>query len=52
MVNFRGGNIEKMVAYLRKIWTEIIVEVTTYPYGKFVHIFGSQGECNRIMGSQ
>ena len=33
MVNFRVENIEKTVAYLRKIGTEIIDEVTTYPYG-------------------
>lgn len=38
MVNFRVENIEKTVAYLRKIGTEIINEVTTYPYGEFVHI--------------
>jgi predicted enzyme related to lactoylglutathione lyase len=38
MVNFRVENIEKTVAYLRKIGTEIINEVTAYPYGEFVHI--------------
>ena len=52
MVNFRVENIEKTIAYLRKIGTEIIDEVTTYPYGKFVQIFGTRGECNRIMGRQ
>lgn len=31
MVNFRVENIEKTVAYLRKIGTKIIDEVTTYP---------------------
>jgi predicted enzyme related to lactoylglutathione lyase len=43
MVNFRVENIEKTVAYLRKIGTEIIYEVTTYPYGKFVHILDPEG---------
>ena len=43
MVNFRVENIEKTVAYLRKIGTEIIDEVTTYPYGKFVHILDPEG---------
>ena len=43
MVNFRVENIEKTVAYLRKIGTKIIDEVTTYPYGKFVHILDSEG---------
>ena len=43
MVNFRVENIEKTVAYLRKIGTKIIDEVTTYPYGKFVHILDPKG---------
>ena len=43
MVNFRVENIEKTVAYLRKIGTKIIDEVTTYPYGKFVHILDPEG---------
>ena len=43
MVNFRVENIEKTVAYLRKVGTKIIDEVTTYPYGKFVHILDPEG---------
>ena len=43
VVNFRVENIEKTVAYLRKIGTKIIDEVTTYPYGKFVHILDPEG---------
>ena len=43
MINFRVENIEKTVAYLRKIGTKIIDEVTTYPYGKFVHILDPEG---------
>ena len=37
MVNFQLENIEKTLAYLRKIRTDIIDEVTTYPCGKFAH---------------
>ena len=33
MVNFRVENIEKTVAYLRKVGTKIIDEFTTYPMG-------------------
>ena len=44
MINFRVENIEKTVAYLRKIGTKIIDEVTTYPYGKFVHILDPEGD--------
>ena len=40
---FSGENIEKTVAYLRKIGTEIIDEVTTYHYGKFVYILDPEG---------
>lgn len=36
-------NIEKTVAYLRKIGTEIVDEIITYPYGKFVHILDPEG---------
>lgn len=43
MLNLWVENIEKTVAYLRKIGKEIIDEVTTYPYGKFVHILDSEG---------
>ena len=43
MINFRVKNIEKTVAYLRKIGTEIIDEVTTYTFGKFVHILDPEG---------
>ena len=52
MVNFRVENIEKTVAYLRKIGTKIIDEVTTYPLWEIYTHIGSRGECNRIMGSQ
>jgi predicted enzyme related to lactoylglutathione lyase len=43
MVNFRVEIIEKTVAYLRKIWIEIVDEVTTYSYGKFLHILDPEG---------
>lgn len=51
MVNFRVENIEKTVAYLRKIGTEIIDEVTTYPYGKFVHILDPEGKAIELWES-
>ncbi len=38
MINFRVENIEKTVDYLREVGTEIIDEISSYPYGKFVHI--------------
>ena len=38
MINFRVENIEKTVDYLREVGTEIIDEISSYPYGKFVNI--------------
>jgi hypothetical protein len=52
MVNFRVENIEKTVAYLRKIGTEIIDEVTTYPYGNLYTYWiprGMQSNCGKPM---
>ena len=40
---FSGENIEKMVAYLRTIWTEIIGEVTTYPLGNLYTYLDPKG---------
>ena len=51
MVNFRVENIEKTVAYLRKVGTKIIDEVTTYPYGKFVHILDPEGNAIELWGA-
>jgi len=43
MINFRVENIEKTVDYLREEGTEIIDEISSYPYGKFVHILDPEG---------
>jgi predicted enzyme related to lactoylglutathione lyase len=43
MINYRGEDIDKTVMYLRYIGTKIVDEVTTYPYGKFVHILDPEG---------
>ena len=43
MINFRVENIEKTVDYLREVGTEIIDEISSYPYGKFVHILDPEG---------
>ena len=43
MINYRVQEIEKLVKNLRKIGVEIIDEITTYPYGKFVHILDPEG---------
>ena len=37
-INFRVENIEKTVVYLRELETEIVDEISCYPYDKFVHI--------------
>ena len=38
-----GGKHRKNGSVLAKNWTKIIDEVTTYPYGKFVHILDPEG---------
>ena len=48
MINFRVENIEKTVDYLREVGTEIIDEISSYPYGKFVHILDPEGNLTRL----
>ena len=43
MINFRVENIEKTVDYLREVGTEIIDEISSNTYGKFVHILDPEG---------
>lgn len=43
MINFRVENIEKTVDYLSEVGTEIIDEISSYPYVKFVHILDPEG---------
>lgn len=43
MINYRVQQIEKLVKKLRDIGVEIIDEITSFPYGKFVHIIDPEG---------
>ncbi len=43
MINFRVVNIEKLVDQLRKDGVQILDEIATYDYGKFVHIMDIEG---------
>ena len=38
MINYRVQEIEALVKKLKSIGVTIIDEISTYPYGKFVHI--------------
>ena len=49
MINFRVENIEKTVDYLREVGTEIIDEISSYPYGKFVHILDPEGNAIELL---
>ena len=43
MINYRVQEIEKLVKKLKEIGVIIIDKITTYPYGKFVHILDPEG---------
>ena len=43
MVNYRVQEIEKMVEKLKKVGVEVIDKITSFPYGKFVHILDPDG---------
>ncbi len=43
MVNYRVQNIEDLVNKLRENGVTIVDEITTYGYGKFVHIMDPEG---------
>ena len=43
MINYRVQGIEALVAELRSSGVRIIDEITTYNYGKFVHIMDPEG---------
>ena len=43
MINYRVQEIEAMVKKLKNIGVTIINEISTYPYGKFVHILDPEG---------
>ena len=43
MINYRVENIEALVAQLKEEGVTIIDEISTYDYGKFVHILDPEG---------
>ncbi|MEQ8926095.1 MAG: VOC family protein [Fulvivirga sp.] len=43
MINYRVVNIEALVNQLKKEGVEIVDEIATYDYGKFVHIMDPEG---------
>jgi len=43
MINYRVQNIEGLVEKLRKNGVTIVDTITTYDYGKFVHIMDAEG---------
>ena len=43
MINYRVQEIEKLVNKLRTVGVTVIDKITTYPYGKFVHILDIEG---------
>jgi len=43
MVNYRVENLEKLVAELRKEGVEIVDDIETFEYGKFIHILDPEG---------
>ncbi len=43
MINYRVENIEELVAQLKIDGVTIIDEISTYDYGKFVHILDPEG---------
>ena len=43
MINYRVQNIEGLITELRKQGVEILDEIATYDYGKFVHILDLEG---------
>lgn len=43
MINYRVQEIEQLVKQLKQIGVTIIDKISTYPYGKFVHIIDPEG---------
>jgi predicted enzyme related to lactoylglutathione lyase len=43
MINYRVQNIEGLVKQLKKNGVQILDEIETYDYGKFVHILDLEG---------
>jgi predicted enzyme related to lactoylglutathione lyase len=43
MINYRVVHIEKLVDRLRNNGVEILDDIVSYPYGKFVHVMDEDG---------
>ncbi|MEM7572349.1 MAG: VOC family protein [Bacteroidota bacterium] len=43
MINYRVENIEALVKQLKTAGVEVLDEISTYDYGKFVHILDPEG---------
>jgi predicted enzyme related to lactoylglutathione lyase len=43
MINFRVENIEELVEELKSAGVDVVDEIETYEYGKFVHIMDPEG---------
>ncbi len=43
MINYRVENMEKLVEELKAAGVEVLDEIATYEYGKFVHIMDPEG---------
>lgn len=43
MINYRVGDIEKLIKELKANGVTILDEIVTYEYGKFVHIMDLEG---------
>jgi predicted enzyme related to lactoylglutathione lyase len=43
MINYRVGDLDKLVEELKKNGVTILDEIETYEYGKFVHIMDPEG---------
>ena len=43
MINYRVENLEEMVEEMKESGVEIVDEIETYEYGKFVHIMDPEG---------
>lgn len=43
MINYRVQHLEALVRQLRQNGVTILDDITTYDYGKFIHIMDNQG---------
>ena len=43
MINYRVENLEALVEQLKDIGVQILDEVASYDYGKFIHILDPEG---------